>query len=103
MKFKVAILLAATVCFSFSVTGANFASEHTKKVCAKKLNDKSLRKGYHAFALSADREHCGGTWDHDSKRHAEFRAMKFCKNRKGVNCKIVRSGCNPSRKSTCDM
>lgn len=101
MVHKFTILLMTTLILSFSATNFTSASERSVTVCAKKLEDISVRRGYYAFALSAARDHCGWSWNKDSINHAQFTAMKGCKNRKGVNCKIVRSGCEPYKKNKC--
>ncbi|WP_350183553.1 DUF4189 domain-containing protein [Roseibium album] len=77
------------------------ASERSKKVCANRETDKSVQKGYFAFAISTDREHCGWSWGRDSIKHAELTALKSCSKFKGLNCKVVHSGCNPYFTNTC--
>ncbi|AXS41954.1 DUF4189 domain-containing protein [Breoghania sp. L-A4] len=101
MIFRFSFLFLAAMVFCFSEAKTTSASELSRSVCAKRVNDKSIRIGYHAFAYSADREHCGWAWNKDSIRHAQARAMRGCKKFKGADCKIVHSGCEPSGRTSC--
>ncbi|WP_367279184.1 DUF4189 domain-containing protein [uncultured Roseibium sp.] len=101
MFFRVFLVAFSLFCFSgFSVDFVH-ASERSKKVCAKRLEDKSIRKGYYALAISSDREHCGWSWGNEAKKYAEISALNNCKKFKGAACKIVLSGCNPHKLNTC--
>ncbi|MGJ8533144.1 MAG: DUF4189 domain-containing protein [Alphaproteobacteria bacterium] len=100
MKFKVAILLTASICLSFSASSEIYASERTKRVCAKNMANTSLHKGNYAFALSADREHCGWSWNAHSKKYSKIVALRNCEKR-GDDCKIVHSGCKPNFGKKC--
>ncbi|WP_352945599.1 DUF4189 domain-containing protein [Roseibium sp. SCP14] len=86
---------------SISYVDTTLASERSRKVCAKRLEDQSIRKGYYAFAMSADEEHCGWSWGKEAKKYAEISAIRSCKKFKGASCKVVHSGCKPFRTNTC--
>ena len=101
MIYKFTVLMLVSLALYLPSADCSFASERSRKVCAKRVNDKSIRKGFYAFALSADREHCGWVWNKEAKKYAEISAIANCKQFKGVGCKIVLSGCEPYGRNTC--
>ncbi|WP_373236019.1 DUF4189 domain-containing protein [Cohaesibacter celericrescens] len=96
------IVLFASLFSLVSLADVASASEKSKRICAKRLNDKDVQKGFYAFALSADRAHCGWSWNKDSIKHAEYSSLKSCRKFKGADCKIIHSGCNPTRTNKCN-
>jgi len=75
---KVIFFIATSIAVAFTATAG--ASEVSKRVCSeRKENKPRWQKEHYAFAITADGEHCGWSYDMEAANYAAHAAVRNCK------------------------
>jgi hypothetical protein len=82
---------AITIAALAIVTGSDVAaSELSVRVCRERMNNlPAWQKGHYAFAINAEKDHCGWKWNADSPNHASATALRGCNSKSRSQCVLV--------------